>query len=104
MQNVRDIPSRELTSGIIGKYIHGAGTTLGYVHIRSGSELPSHHHVHEQITFILEGQLEMNIGGETMLLSAGDSHVIPSNTPHSAIARADCVVIDVFAPARDDYR
>ncbi|MGZ5135903.1 MAG: cupin domain-containing protein, partial [Flavitalea sp.] len=79
-------------------------TTFGYVQIRSGSVLASHQHMHEQITFIIQGQLEMNIAGETMLLSAGDAHVIPSNTLHSAVAKTDCTVIDVFSPARDDYR
>jgi quercetin dioxygenase-like cupin family protein len=31
-------------------------------------------------------------------------HVIPSNTPHSAIAKADCKAIDVFSPVREDYK
>ena len=104
MQNIKDILSKEIATGISGKYIHGASTTFGYVQIKSGSILASHHHVHEQITFIEQGQLEMNIGGETMLLCAGDTQVIPSNTTHSAIARTDCTVIDVFSPARDDYK
>lgn len=104
MKHLNDIRSKELAPGILGKYIHGAGTTLGYVAIAAGSILPEHHHVHEQITFIIEGELEMMIGGETMLLTAGTSHVIPSNTIHSAIAKTECKVIDVFSPARDDYR
>jgi quercetin dioxygenase-like cupin family protein len=104
MQNIQDIPVKEIAAGISGKYIHGAYTTLGYVEIKSGSVLALHHHVHEQITFVIQGQLEMNIGGQTILLSPGDTQVIPSGTPHSAIAQADCIVVDVFSPARDDYR
>ena len=104
MQNIRDIPTKEIATGISGKYIHGASTTFGYVQIKSGSTLALHHHVHEQITFIVEGHLDMTIGGEVIVLSAGDTQVIPSSTPHSAIARTDCTVIDVFSPARDDYK
>lgn len=104
MKHLNDIPSKQLAPGIVGKYTHGQACTLGYVFIAAGSVLPGHQHVHEQITLVLEGELEMSIGGETMLLTGGTSQVIPSNTIHSAIAKTDCKVIDVFAPARDDYR
>lgn len=103
MQHLNDISTKTLAPGIDGKYIHGVGTTLGYVKIKAGSILNAHCHVHEQITFILEGELDMKIGGENYLLTAGTSHVIPSNVVHSAIAKTDCIVIDVFAPVREDY-
>ena len=104
MQHLNDLPSKEIARGIQGKYIHGLGTTFGYVKIEAGSILPAHQHLHEQITFVLEGELEMKIGDQTYLLTAGTAHVIPCNTPHSATARIRCTVIDVFSPARDDYR
>ena len=66
--------------------------------------MPEHQHPHEQITHILSGELEMMIGGEKILFTAGSVHVIPSNTPHGAVAISDCKVIDAFSPARDDYR
>ena len=104
MQHLNDIPSKEIATGILGKYIHGSGTTFGYVHIKAGSVLKEHHHIHEQITFIVDGELEMTIDGQVFLLTAGSAHIIPSNTPHSAVARINCTVIDVFSPTRDDYR
>jgi quercetin dioxygenase-like cupin family protein len=78
--------------------------TLGYVDIKAGSVLGEHQHVHEQITLILAGQLDMKIGGQPYSLTAGMCHVIPSGTLHSAYAVTDCTVIDVFNPARDDYK
>ena len=57
-----------------------------------------------RILIIIEGQLDMLIGGEPYSLTAGMYHVIPSNTPHSAIAVTDCKAIDVFNPVREDYR
>jgi len=104
MQHLRDIPTREIRPGFFGKLLHGDASTLAVWDIRKGSQLQEHHHVHEQITYVLEGELEMVIGGEKMLFTAGCVHVIPSNTPHSAMALTDCKVIDTFAPARDDYR
>lgn len=104
MEHLDHIRSKQIIEGIFGKYIHGDQTTLGVVEVKKGSILPIHHHPHEQITLILEGELEMTIGGETMTLRAGNFHVIRSNVPHSAIAHMDCKLIDVFSPVREDYR
>ena len=104
MRYLRDIPAQEIRPGFLGKLVHGDAGTLAIWDIRKGSILPEHRHVHEQITYVMEGQLEMVIGGEKYLFTAGTVHVIPSNTPHSATALTDCKVIDSFAPARDDYR
>ena len=104
MLHVKDISSKELTTGINGKYFHGSVMTFGYVTIKAGSILPEHHHIHEQITFVVDGELEMTIGNETFTLTAGNAQVISSDVIHSAIARKDCIVIDVFSPVRDDYR
>jgi quercetin dioxygenase-like cupin family protein len=104
MQSIKNTPSKQLVPGITGYYAHGSSMTFGYVEIVAGSNLPAHQHVHEQITYIIEGELDMTIGGEICPLRAGMYHVIPSNTPHSAIARTDCKAIDVFNPVREDYR
>jgi len=104
MQHLNDIPAKQTLPGFSGRMVHGDSSTLAFWEIRQGSISPEHHHVHEQITYIIEGELEMVIGGEKYLLTPGCVHVIPSNVPHSAYARTDCRVLDSFAPARDDYR
>jgi quercetin dioxygenase-like cupin family protein len=78
--------------------------SFGYVELKAGSNIPTHQHVHEQITYIMEGELDMVIGGQPCLLTSGMYYVIPSNTPHSAIAKTDCKVIDAFSPVREDYK
>jgi quercetin dioxygenase-like cupin family protein len=104
MDAIKNIKPLEVVPGITGHYAHGTNLTLGYVEVKKGSILPEHHHVHEQITFVLEGQLDMIIGAVPCSLSAGMYHVIPSNVPHSATAPVDCKAIDVFSPVRDDYK
>src|SRR5215831_20139634 len=104
MQRIKDIKPKELVPGITGYYVHGEKHTLGLVELKAGSIVPEHHHVHEQITYILEGQLDMRIGGESISLTPGMYHVIPSNTPHNAIAITDCKAIDTFSPVREDYK
>src|SRR6266496_5405782 len=104
MQSIKNIASEESVPGITGYYAHGDKHTFGFVEIKKGSVVPEHHHIQEQITYIIEGQLNMTIGGEFCPLKEGMYHVIPSNTPHSAIAKIDCVAIDIFNPVREDYR
>lgn len=104
MENLRDIPAREIRPGFFGKMLHGKQSTLAIWNIKKGSTLPEHEHFHEQLTYVVEGELEMIIGGEKYLLTAGSVHAIHPHVPHSAVALTDCKVIDAFAPARDDYR
>jgi len=104
MDIIKNIAPKEVVPGITGYYAHGQMLTFGYVEIKKGSILPEHHHVHEQITFILEGQLDMVIDGEPCPITEGMFIIIPSNTPHSATAPVDCKVVDVFSPLREDYK
>lgn len=86
------------------RLVHGDKSTVSFVEIERGIKMPAHQHMHEQVTYILEGDLEMEIGGVVYTLTAGTVHVIPPNTLHSANALTDCRVIDFFSPSRDDYR
>src|SRR5690349_1592584 len=104
MQQIKHIRPKGLLPGITGYYAHGEKQTLGLVELKAGSVVPEHHHMHEQITYILEGQLDMVIGGEPRSLTPGMYQVIPSNTPHSAVAILDSSVIDTFSPVREDYK
>jgi quercetin dioxygenase-like cupin family protein len=102
--NLKDIPEIEYVSGFFGRMIHTDSTTLAYWSIKKGAQLPEHHHIHEQVINVFEGELQMVIGGEKMILGPGDTYSIPSNVPHSGVALTDCRVLDVFTPAREDYK
>jgi len=98
------VEEKEIIKGFFGKMIHTDNMTVAHFRVLAGSELPEHHHVHEQVTNILSGELEMTVGGKTHVCKAGEVIVIPSNVPHSARALTDCHLVDVFQPAREDYR
>ncbi len=97
-----ELPEKELFPGIRARISHSDKATLTRVTLDEGSLLPEHHHVHEQWTTVLEGELEMELEGERTVLKPGMSIQIPSNVPHAAIARTHCVVLDMFIPKRDD--
>jgi quercetin dioxygenase-like cupin family protein len=104
MDLIKNIKPKELAPGITGYYAHGDSMTFGYVELEAGSSVPLHQHVQEQITYIIEGELDMVIDGKQCLLTTGMYHAIPSGILHSAVAKTDCKIIDAFSPVREDYR
>ena len=95
---------KELIPGFQAKLIHTDGLTVGYFRIKAGSILPEHHHMHEKISNVLEGEFEMTLDGITQLLKPGTVAVIPSMTVHSGKAVTDCYILDIFNPVREDYK
>ena len=98
------IPPRDLAPGFHARLLHTDRMTLARVDIDAGSALPEHAHPHEQITTLLEGDFELTVDGTPHRMRAGEAFVIPGGVRHSARAFTACRVIDVFQPARDDYR
>lgn len=72
--------------------------------INEGSIVPFHHHMNDQVGYVISGKVKMTIGDSVRIMVAGDSYAIPGGIQHSATALVDSVVIDVFSPPREDYR
>jgi quercetin dioxygenase-like cupin family protein len=60
--------------------------------------------MHHQCAFVLEGEFEMTVDGETQILKPGRFVVIPPDISHSGRAITDCRLLDIFNPVREDYR
>ncbi len=76
---------------------------VAQVFLKKGAVVPEHHHESEQITYILEGALEFQLEGRTVVVSKGEVLHIPSQVPHSAIALEDTLDLDIFSPIRHDW-
>lgn len=104
-QTLLDIPARSILDGTIrGHYAHLDGMTIGEVHLDANTTVPMHAHPHEQTTYVISGQFEFTIDGETTVLQPGMAALIPGGAMHGGRTITACRVIDVFSPARDDYR
>ena len=103
-ESLVEIEAREIIPGFKGKFLHTDSMTLAYWDITAGAKLPEHAHYHEQVVNMLSGEFVLTIDGNPAELKAGDVLVIPRNTPHSGEAITDCRILDVFQPAREDYR
>lgn len=65
---------------------------------------PPHSHPHEQISYVVEGELFVFIDGEKTQLKKGDMYSIPGNIPHCIQLLSNPVkLIDTFSPIREDF-
>jgi quercetin dioxygenase-like cupin family protein len=88
-----------------GRAVHGERLTFSVVELDPGSVVPEHAHDQEQLGMVVQGSLSFRIADETQELGPGGTWAIPSNMPHEVHVGPDgAVVIDVFAPTRDDWR
>lgn len=99
-----DIATKEIAPGFFSKLIHTETNTINFIEVKAGCSVPLHQHVHEQLSFVIEGKFEMTIADEVKVLEPGLYAVIPSNVLHSGTAVTDCKLIDIFSPGREDYK
>lgn len=65
---------------------------------------PPHSHLHEQITYIAEGELFFYKDKEEFRLKTGDLITVPSGVPHTIKTLSTYVrLIDSFNPIREDF-
>lgn len=69
----------------------------------AGAELPCHSHPHEQIGYLIAGDMILTIGDRDYRLTAGDSWAIPGGSQHSVKVLKQIEAIEVFVPVREDY-
>ncbi len=82
---------------------HSAKLMLTEHSMEKGSVFPEHEHHHEQLAYLLSGQLTVEVEGSQFKVVEGDSFVIPGGVRHKVTALEDSVALDIFTPAREDY-
>ena len=103
LNQLKDIPVKEIAPGYFARYIHTQNMTLGY-HVKAGCILKEHSHIHEQVPYLLEGRFQLTVDGNIIDLKPDKVMVIPSNVKHSGVAITDWKLLDVFNPVKEDYK
>ncbi|MQC16670.1 MAG: cupin domain-containing protein [Chloroflexi bacterium] len=83
--------------------VSGDGQTLVRFELAEGGHVPQHTHPHEQAGTVIEGRVRFRIGDREAEVTPGDSYLIPGDMPHSAVALEASVLIEVFAPVREEF-
>ncbi len=83
---------------------HDGNAMLVEVYFEDGAEGAAHTHVHEQLSYCLEGEFEYTVGDETKKIGVGDSVYVPSDVIHGCkVLTPKGRLLDVFVPQREDF-
>ncbi len=74
-----------------------------YVEFKKDAVGALHSHPHVQWSYVQSGSFTVHIGKETRVLRAGDFYYIPPDVIHGVVALEDGVLVDAFAPMREDF-
>ena len=102
--SMETLPKKELIPGFRGKFVHGKAMSLVFWEVSPGAIVPEHAHEQEQILHVMEGEFEFTLDGKTRVYKPGDIVLIPSFATHSGKALIACRLMDIFSPAREEYR
>lgn len=107
MSLLRDLATLEpfrVWDGVVARSVDGERVAFAVVELEPEAVVPEHRHENEQLGIVLSGSVSFRVGDETRELKAGGSWRIPPNEPHEVHAGPEgAVVIDVFAPVREDW-
>ncbi len=82
--------------GIRGWKVGGTEGLVVFFEISPGSVLPEHSHCY-QWGYVIDGEIELTIGGEARVYRKGDSYTIPEGVSHSGRIEKGCLAMDFFA-------
>jgi quercetin dioxygenase-like cupin family protein len=103
-REVSELEPKQVWEGIHARIVAGERLSLAVVELDPGAVVAEHMHEHEQLGLCLRGSMRFRVADETREVAPGDTWSIPSNVPHEATAGPEgAVVIDVFAPVREDW-
>jgi quercetin dioxygenase-like cupin family protein len=79
-----ELPFAEVRPGIWGATVHTPQLTVTYYRYEAGSSWEEHQHPQDQVTSVLEGEIDFVVAGEPVHLRAGQLAALPGGVPHSA--------------------
>jgi quercetin dioxygenase-like cupin family protein len=97
----KDVSPVELVPGLVFRPVVGEQLMASFVRFGPNTEAPVHTHQEEQISVVIEGELEFDLAGELRVMGPGMAVVVPPGVPHGARTRqTPCYEIDIFHPPR----
>lgn len=99
-----EIPWERAGEGVRRKILgYDQELMLVRVEFEKGSIGYLHKHPHRQVTYIESGVFDVQLGAEKKKQGAGDCYFVPPGVEHGVVALEAGILVDVFAPAREDF-
>jgi quercetin dioxygenase-like cupin family protein len=83
---------------------YGGGIMLVQFTFLAGVTAAMHSHPHEQIGYVVSGAIDLIMDGQLQEhLTSGSSYYVAPNVRHGIVTHAPSVLLDFFAPIREDF-
>ena len=92
----------ERRPGWFGRFFHSPSMTFAHYDFVEGASIHEHFHEQEEVWEVIEGELEVTIGGVTKIARPGTAGIVPPNTRHSVKALSNGRAIIIDYPLRRD--
>lgn len=100
----KEIQLEQLGNGISRQILgYNEETMMVRVNFEKGAIGTLHTHPHSQSTFVVSGVFEVEIDGETAILSAEDGFFVAPDLIHGVKCLEAGTLIDSFTPCRTDF-
>lgn len=97
----KDVSALEFVPGLVFRPVVGSQLMASFVRYNPNTAAPVHTHEEEQITVVIEGELQFDLAGDLRIMGPGMAVVVPPGVPHGARTHdTSCFEIDIFHPPR----
>ena len=100
--DVHAIEPWERLPGWFGRLFDSETMTFGHWTFERGAEVHEHRHPTDEVWFVIEGELEITIDGQTRTCGPGSAAIVPNDAPHALRALSDGTALVVDHPKRSD--
>jgi len=103
--NKKDVKAVKALDGIYRKtLVYNENVMMCFFDLEKDSIIPLHNHKEHQIGYVIKGKIKFLTKDGSFIAETGDSYVFDSDEKHGGEIIEDSQVIDIFNPAREDYK
>lgn len=103
-EHVSQFRPYQIYEGVIARAVEGDPIGMAVVEFSPGSGTRAHSHDFEEMGLILQGSVNMTVGGETRTLEAGDTFLIPLKAVHQVTSGTAGATLIAVSPTRHDWK
>ena len=101
----QDFKEKQFKPGAANHFFWGDTVLISRVTLEPNRDFGLAIHPYEQVSMLLEGEMELEVGDEVRRLQKGDGVVIPPNTTHRGRTfSTPAILLECFGPAcKENY-
>ena len=104
--NIEDVEEIETAKGVfLTPLAYNNEVMLCNFKLIKGTIIPLHNHPNVQVGYVISGKVKfLKEKSESFIASQGDSYIFDSNEKHGAEILENTVIIEIFAPTRNEFK